>query len=146
LDQPAIPMHIWRPLHPVDQIALRALLADCVPFDGEPTPRQIGVHDMEQDTIAAVDNAGRVAAYALLSHNEQHFYELQARVHPDYRGRGVGRYLLAWAAGRAQVIAAKMIYTYPARDDEAARRLLKRAGYRSTDGHFFWRDLTTPPA
>jgi mycothiol synthase len=109
---PAIPMHIWRPLHPTDGQAMRHFLADCAHLDGqtEPaSPRRVA--NPEKDTLAAVDNQGRIAAYAWLrlqnaAHESRVF--IDGRVHPDHRGKGLGRYLLTWSERRATEMLARV--------------------------------------
>lgn len=105
--------HIWRPLHPLDAPALRQLLDECAFLDGAPAPqRERNIDHIETDTLAAINNAGGVAAYGWLTrqHNANEFrVMLEGRVHPDYRGRGVGAYLITWGERQAQRMGATVL-------------------------------------
>ncbi|GAA3281533.1 GNAT family N-acetyltransferase [Dactylosporangium vinaceum] len=69
------------------------------------------VRDLGTDTLAALDGDGRLAGVGIVPLAQGDRVELIGAVHPQRRGLGIGRAVLAWqlrvAAGhRAQVIAA----------------------------------------
>lgn len=71
---------------------------------GTAPPTQRAVDNIETDTLAAVGNAGRIAAYVWLAPPRGATppqITLDGRVHPDWRGRGVGSFLLRWGQARA---------------------------------------------
>lgn len=97
--------------------------------------------DLAQDTLLAVTADGRVVASGLVI-----FPPIQdtlvrsvlfGGVHPEFRGRGIGRQLLAWQEARALNQLAASDKTLPGwimadADERAPRavRLLQRAGFR----------------
>ncbi len=98
---PMLPGHLWRPLHPVDATALDTLLDECAFLDdntGGLFAR--GSTNPERDTIAALDNSGRIAAYARVGFSGDVAF-LDGRVHPDYRGKGIGTAVLKWSIAHA---------------------------------------------
>ena len=82
------------------------MLVECALLDGDTAPpKNHPIDNIETDTMAAVDNFGRIAAFSWLSLNSNHdvaTVTVEGRVHPDYRRKGVGRYLLVWSEARAQ--------------------------------------------
>lgn len=134
---PRLPGLQWRPLHPVDLSALRQMLDECVLLDGPHQPQERTVANIETDTLAALGTGGRVAAYAWLMapvRDEQGLRVLlDGRVHPDYRGRGLGRFLLGWAVARAQAVATETdvtVYLQITCPRAAYAPTLARAGFR----------------
>ena len=115
-----LPGHVWRPLRREDAPALHQLELECVPTDGGTSLNSVEDHRKElegagekltTDTLCASDSAGRLAASAWvtcdlhLKHEYRAF--LDGRVHPDYRGRGLGSFLLSWMEARAcQILSA----------------------------------------
>ncbi|MFZ4814097.1 MAG: GNAT family N-acetyltransferase, partial [Phototrophicaceae bacterium] len=131
--------HLWRPLHPIDANALRHLIEECAFLDGFTAPaRERTLEHIETDTLAAVDNTGKIAAFAWLERQSTaHEFRviLDGRVHPDYRGKGLGRFLLTWSEQRAQAIIAAQDAPAVTRivfydRDADAPRLYERFGFR----------------
>jgi ribosomal protein S18 acetylase RimI-like enzyme len=103
------------------------------------------IRDLGTDTRALVDADGRMAAVALVPQPPQggDRIELIGAVHPDRRGAGIGRELLAWQLARAadlsggrceaQVIAAV--------GDAPAIRLYERFGFIAVR---YFLDMTAP--
>ena len=114
LSPPIVPGYTWRALRLGDAPALHQLELECEPADGG-TDLSTVVEYLEKlqgageklttDTLCAADSAGRLAASAWvtcdihLKHEYRAF--LDGRVHPDYRGRGLGSFLLEWMEARA---------------------------------------------
>lgn len=121
---PAIPGHIWRPLHPIDMPALRQLLAECAIIDGEVPARERPIDNIETDTIAAISNQGKIAAYVWLYRENQEavpYVVVDGRIHPDYRENGIGSALTAWCNIRARAMLTfdssdKIVFTHPLKD------------------------------
>lgn len=151
---PALPRHsdvpTWRPATAADVDALTVLTqaADRVDHPSWLTPREdieevfaSSWIDPTRDTIVGMDAAGNVVAYgsAVLHPSRDvhvHAY-LDGRVHPDVRGRGIGRELLRWQHERAlQALAEEAatvpeaIFVYAEETNAAARRLAERRGLR----------------
>lgn len=118
---PNLPSHTWRPLRREDAAALHRLELDCVPLDGgtsiatvadQRTKLEQAEDGLATDTLCAVDSAGRLAAVAWVTCDERAAHEWRAlidgRVHPDYRSRGLGSFILQWMEARArQILAAQ---------------------------------------
>lgn len=155
----------WRPLGADDVPALAALveageLADDVPY--RTTPGEVADtldgdwKDLTTDSIAGFDEGGRMRAYALVEvkPGDQRTVRalLSGTVHPDWRGRGVGRAVLAWAQGRGRQMLAASGKELPARISatvdghlEADRGLLEAAGFRPIRWYTLMRrDVRTP--
>lgn len=92
----------------------------------------------ETDAWLAVSRDGRIAGYAAIS---QHLYvrvRADVRVHPDFRGRGIGTHLLALAEQRAREFvplapleAQVMLQTWHHHNNQGARLLIEAAGFVS---------------
>jgi mycothiol synthase len=140
----------WRSLRREDAPALHQLEAECGPTDGSTTLSSVeqylarldqAGHSVETDTLCAVDSTGRLAAMAWvtcdgsLKHEDRAF--LDGRVHPQYRGRGLGSFILQWMEARACQILSELeegrpgvlrIDFYDRGDDAVA--LFEEQGYR----------------
>ena len=114
---PVLPSHTWRPLRSGDAHALFQLEADCAPFHGGTSIASIAERKeklkqagdkLTTDTLCAVDSTGRLAAAAWVTCDDRFAHEYRAfldgRVHPDYRGRGLGSFILQWMETRARQI------------------------------------------
>lgn len=150
LDLP--PAHLelrWRPLAADDAAALHALKAAAEEADRAPARTSLDevveLFDLEwahpaTDYLGGFDGAGRLCAYGIVqvrpgdSRTVRAF--LDGGVHPDWRGRGVGRAVLQWMEGRGRQLLAASGKDLPARlavyvDEDARdqRRLYAAAGF-----------------
>ncbi len=106
---PTIPNHSWQPLFPTDFAALNCFERDCARLDGATnlTSEADWAETLENAIVAvAAINAGyEFAAVAIVEDSPGAGVErafLDGRVHPDYRGQGIGSALLAWMEGQAR--------------------------------------------
>ena len=117
-----------RPLRPDDLGALADLLAAAEAVD------DTGVHespedlagwwlndlvDLDRDTRVVCGEDGEVVGYATTiappTFRDAYGVHLEGRVHPDRRGRGIGRALLAWQLERGRELHAERHPEVPAR-------------------------------
>lgn len=113
---PAIPGLSWRPLIASDLPALHALTAACVAVDGGLPPSSIDAHltqryrpGFPQPTLGAFDSAGRsVASAAVQTAHTPALYRVAClgQVHPEFRGRRMGDFLLRWSLAQARALLA----------------------------------------
>lgn len=121
-DPPAVlelpPAHLeltWRPLHTGDQAALHELLNVVEAADESPARTSAAEvaemfaepwRDMQRDSLGGFDPDGVLRAFALVEMRTGDTRTLRAflrgGVHPDWRGRGIGRAVLAWLEGRGR--------------------------------------------
>lgn len=119
---------LWRPATKADASALWALKALISRHDAEPYVETLDeveeVFDapwrrMGTDSLLGFDGAGELRAWALVEQPPGDVTELRAfcwgGVHPDRRGEGIGRELLAWSTGRARQLLAASGKDVPAR-------------------------------
>lgn len=150
LDLP--PAHLeltWRALRAADAVALHALLTTVEEADEAPGRTSLAEveemfvdawRDMQRDSLGGFDGDGVLRAYAIVAvrpgdeRTVRAF--LQGGVHPAWRGRGIGRAVLAWLEGRGRQKLAESGKDLPARlavfADEHARdnrRLYAAAGF-----------------
>ena len=165
LSPPIVPGYTWRALRLEDAPALHQLELECVPIDGgtdlstveQYRERLQGAGQrLTTDTVGASDSAGRLAASAWVSCDVhlKHEYRafLNGRVHPDYRSRGVGSFLLQWMEVRACEILSAQEQDRPAMlrvdfyDRSAdAVELLEKHGFRLASAEdTMRRDLSHP--
>ncbi|MFS0728581.1 GNAT family N-acetyltransferase [Curtobacterium sp. 1P10AnD] len=95
--------------------------------------------DVARDTLVGVDADGHVQAYGIVidipSRVTAARAVLEGAVHPELRGRGIGRRLLAWQVGRARQRLAQLDVDLPATLDvggpegSSVLRLASRAGF-----------------
>jgi len=102
----------WRVMRQADAAKLACFEADCSMVDGrtailnqvawEQKLRDPGYNEV--NSVIALDNKGLVAAAGWI-HYQDEVHEAQGfvdgRVHPSWRGRGIGAELLAWLEARA---------------------------------------------
>ena len=170
-DAPAVldlpPAHlelVWRPLHATDATAMHALMAVIEDHDRMHTRHSYaevlelltgpGI-DLEHDGLAGIDEDGTMRAYALVEIDDDAGVlraVLRGGVHPGWRGRGIGRAVLAWKEGRARQRLAASGTELPARmtvmvEDQARdhRSLYAAAGFSPIRWYSAMRrDLSAP--
>lgn len=155
-DPPAVldlpPAHLelaWRPLQDRDVDALHSLIttieeADLVPrrTSRDEVVEMLAVpwRDLHTDSLAGFDHGGTLRAYGLVEVRPSDVRCVRAfltgGVHPDWRGGGLGRALVAWMEGRGRQLLAATGRSEPARlaayVEETARdyrRLYAAAGF-----------------
>lgn len=155
-DPPAVldvpPAHLelsWRPLQLRDVDRLHDLITAVETADRSPIRHSLdevlGIlggswKDLERDTLGGLDHDGVLRAYAVVEVNpgDAHVVRalLRGGVHPGWRGRGIGRAVLAWMEGRGRQKLAATGTPLPARlavyvDEQARdhRRLYAAAGF-----------------
>ncbi len=140
----------WRPLTRADASALLELRTAVAEADGEPYRETLTeVEELlgapwrrfETDSLLGVDDAGAARAYGYVDTMPGDTRVVRAflfgAVHPQVRGRGIGRELFAWQVARGRQVLAASGKDVPARlgvfleDDApaAAVRLYERAGF-----------------
>ena len=116
LDLP--PTHLeltWRPLHIRDADALYTLLSVIEEVDRVPerTSRELAREvfvgtwkDLHRDSLGGFDHEGTLRAYAFVEVRPGDVHVVRAfltgGVHPQWRGRGLGRAVLSWLEGRGR--------------------------------------------
>ncbi|WP_250445448.1 GNAT family N-acetyltransferase [Actinotalea sp. C106] len=155
-DPPAVlehpPVHLelrWRPLTPADASALFTLVRAVETVEAAPRRHSeaevsdllVGEwKDLERDSLGGFDDSGTLRAYALVEVRPGDLRTVRAflrgGVDPVWRGRGIGRAVLAWMEGRGRQKLAESGKDLPARlavyVDEGARdqrRLYAAAGF-----------------
>jgi mycothiol synthase len=110
LAPPAAPGLSWRPLQPVDMPAVAALVEACRSVDGGLPIAMTGavweraLGAAQQASNAAFDASGRLAAYTVAYLDElprEYRGAIVGQVHPAYRGRGIGAFLIGWSTAQA---------------------------------------------
>lgn len=150
LDLP--PAHLelsWRPLHAGDAAQLYALMNAVEAADESPARTSLAMveeifaepwRDMQRDSLGGFDGDGVLRAFAIVAVRPGDVRTvrafLQGGVHPVWRGRGIGRAVLAWLEGRGRQKLAESGKELPARlavfvDEHARdnRRLYAAAGF-----------------
>ncbi|MQA32302.1 GNAT family N-acetyltransferase [Modestobacter roseus] len=155
-----------RPIHPDDVPALAELLAaaeavdDTGEHEGAEDLRGWWVNelvDLDQDTRVVLDGDGAPVAFATAiappTFRDAYGVHLEGRVHPDRRGRGIGRALLDWQLARGAQVHAERHPEAPARLTVTAytsmpdlEALARRAGLQPVRWfHHMERPLTDLP-
>lgn len=108
---PANPVLTWRSLQPVDVGAIKTLATLCMATDGGhplgATDTYVQEHYLPTQpgvTIGAFEKGGELVACAAVQPNhtsEEYRTNIVGQVHPAYRKRGVGTYLLEWSIAEA---------------------------------------------
>jgi mycothiol synthase len=97
--------------------------------------------DLDEEAVAIITLDGTIAAYADVFNRSFVIVSIYGYVHPDYRGVGLGRYLVAWGERwtrermpQAQANARVVAQHYINSANEGARRLLEGSGYAPVRG------------
>jgi mycothiol synthase len=97
--------------------------------------------DLAEEAVIVIAPDGRTAAYADVFNRSFVIVSVYGYVHPDYRGVGIGSYLVAWGERwtrdhmpQAQENARVVVQHYINPAHEAARRLLDNSGYTPVRG------------
>ena len=97
--------------------------------------------DLAEEAVIVTAPEGRTAAYADVFNRSFVIVSTYGYVHPDYRGMGLGSYLVAWGERwtrdrmpQAQENARVVVQHYINSANEAARRLLENSGYTPVRG------------
>src|ERR671917_577929 len=109
--------------------------------------------DLAEETVIVTAPEGRTAAYADVFNRSFVIVSTYGYVHPDYRGMGLGSYLVAWGERwtrdrmpQAQQNARVVVQHYINSANEAGRRLLERSGYSPVRGIYVMETtLDEPP-
>lgn len=105
--------------------------------------------DLERHSVVVHESTGRLVAAGTVFRE----FRIEADVHPDRRGEGIGTWLLGWAHGRAQPSPDGRIIQSVTDNNHAAAALFAAHGYQPT--HVAWilaidmaeePDLPEPPA
>ena len=158
LNTPTLPGLTWRPLTPADLPAIAALAQTCLAVDGglplagdESFIRARHWQPEPHATLGAWTEDGRLAAWATARDEEKAGaaqVALAGQVHPAYRQRGLGSFLLSWSVDQAQ----RLLEGRPATLRVAtegltleAERLYTRFGFAQTFAEAVMRRATDAP-
>lgn len=110
--------------------------------------------DLAQNALLIATDDGRVVAFGDMEQYAHARIYCSASVHPDFHGRGLGSYLVAWLDARARqhislaasgvrVVAINWISSV----NQAAKCIVEQAGYTYIRSHWDMEiDMTEPPA
>jgi len=97
--------------------------------------------DLAEEAVIVTAPDGQIAAYADVFNRSFVIVSVYGYVHPDYRGVGIGSYLVAWGERwtrdrmpQAQENARVVVQQYINSANEGARRLLEGSGYTPVRG------------
>jgi mycothiol synthase len=102
--------------------------------------------DLERDSLLMHAPGGQLAALALTRVRLDRVIA-DSYVHPDFKGRGLGTFLLDHAEARVPQLGLERLRVFALAEDPEARELLERRGYRTIRS--FYRmliDLHEPPS
>lgn len=139
-----------RPPTVEDAPEIAALIAACQVADGDEADMTVeellsdwrGVN-LSEEALAVLAPVGQIVGYADLYSRHFTHVSVYGSVHPDYRGRGIGTYLVRWGEvwtearmHQAPEHARILVQHYCRTSNEAARRLLEALGYAHVRTHF----------
>ena len=150
----------WTDLEPVARLMVEVWKSDgdvtmaATPEDLRISWQKPGFH-VERDAFVVETSEGRIVGFDQFDNHHQHaILEAEGYVHPDLKGRGIGRALLRAAETRAyeEIPLAepdvRISFRSPiVNGDQAAHELHRQEGF--TPLRYFWRmeiSLTAPPA
>jgi mycothiol synthase len=97
--------------------------------------------DLAEEAVIVTAPDGRVAAYADVLNRSFEIVSVYGYVHPEYRGMGIGGFLLAWGEGwtrdrmpQAPENARVVVQHYINSANDGGRRLLENSGYTPVRG------------
>jgi mycothiol synthase len=97
--------------------------------------------DLTEDAVAVLAPDHTIAGYADVSNRSFVTISVYGYVHPDFRGLGIGKYLISWGENwtrnripNAPENARVVVQHYINRANEAAQRLLESLGYAPVRG------------
>lgn len=155
----------WRPLTPEDAPALFQLERNCALADGNTNPPNLPdcerklqgpAGSLATDSICAADADGRLIAGAIVTFDLRLKHEcrafLEGNVHPDYRGRGLGSFILNWFESRSRRFLASVPDDRPRvlradwydKAEEAGALCAQHGFYLASAGEEMRRDLDEP--
>lgn len=162
LTPPTIPGLAWRSLEPVDVAAIAALATACLAADGGlpwgATEAYVREHYLPAPPGASigafqVDGPPVACAAVQPAHTpEEYRATIVGLVHPTYRRRGLGTFLLRWSSAQAgRLLAAcpadrlHVLQLTTESLTEAGERFLERHGFaQQSAAYVMRRDLKTP--
>jgi mycothiol synthase len=102
--------------------------------------------DLERDTLLVQDPAGKLAASGMLKQEGDDVLELDAFVHPELVGHGLGGFLLDWLEQEGRRRDRATMRTAALTADPAAKPLIEGRGFEAVR-HFYRMlvDLDAPP-
>jgi mycothiol synthase len=110
--------------------------------------------DPVSDTRVVMAPDGQLIGFAQIEQQEYARIYMDGKVHPQYRGRGIGSYLMQWGEARAQQLMEKAapdvrvtLGAHSSSANTSAQALIQEHGF--TLARSFWRmgiDLKEPPA
>ena len=135
----------YRPPAPDDAVAVAGLMAACVRADGgaEGTSVEHVLDDwheidLDEEAVLVLGPDGDVAGYADVVDRAHVALTVYGYVHPGYRGRGIGAWLVGWGEGwiedrmhLAPEGARVVVRHYVVSTNAGARRLLEDRGYEA---------------
>jgi mycothiol synthase len=103
--------------------------------------------DLERDTLVVRDPSGKLSASGRLKEEGEAVLELDAFVHPEDLGRGLGGFLLDWAEEESRRRERSRLRTAALTADPAAKLLIEGRGFEPVR-HFYRMliDLDSQPA
>lgn len=109
--------------------------------------------DLADEAVVVTAADGRIVAAADILNRSYVSVSVYGSVHPDHRGRGIGRFLVDWGEAwaverieRAPAAARVVVQHYIYAANEPARRLLQDAGYQPVRGVYVMQiDLEESP-